>query len=70
MTITITPDMMRNGPHHRHIVYTRPITGTKGGTRCRLDCGHEVLVFGSIAHHGAYVLCEQCQTEATRKGQP
>jgi len=49
---------------HRTIVGTRPMPNTRSGNFVLLDCGHQVMTFGNLAHANGKVLCTVCRARA------
>jgi len=58
--ITCEPDTEIT-PHHRRIIGVTPISGTKSGHICSLECGHAVMMFGNLDRCGGMVLCQECK---------
>jgi hypothetical protein len=61
--IRLEPDLGPT-PHHRRVIATKALSGTRTGHRCLLECGHEVLTFGDLRHSGGIVLCDECRKAA------
>jgi hypothetical protein len=51
----------RDTPHHKRIVGAFPIENTRTGYRLLLECGHEAVTFGNLAHAEGRVLCMRCR---------
>lgn len=66
MNIRIEPDTQpRDTAWHRKIVSFKPIQRTRSGNWLKLECGHIVQSFGSLAHAEGRVLCTQCRDAAS-----
>lgn len=68
MDFTITGEHKsspRNTPHHKRILTTSKIPGTKSGHNLGLECGHKVQTFGDLTHLNGVVLCQECALESS-----
>src|SRR6476620_8672057 len=53
----------RDSPYHKRVMMIRDIPNTLVGHYLRLECGHEVQVFGDLAHCGGVILCATCRDQ-------
>ncbi len=54
-------DGPRDTEHHKRILSTTPIPGTRVGYRLELECGHRPMAFGDLAKAQGVIHCLQCR---------
>lgn len=65
---TITPDPGGPHPFRRVVTAVEPLANLRTAQVATLECGHTVMVFGSLSLAPAGVICDQCMAEAKAKG--
>jgi hypothetical protein len=53
----------RDTPLHKKITGVTKIPNTRSGHYLDLECGHQVMSFGSLAHADGVILCDQCRSK-------